>query len=154
MDNQRIGRLITELRKQKGLTQQELGDQVGVGFRAVSKWERGLTLPDISIISDLSKILGISTDYLLSPSSYYSQPNKKTFKEKIKLTIFPESKINHYKNKHNYKEENYKVIRDIGIAVVVEVIVLNILNELSIKNSIIIATIGFLCIIISNKHNK
>lgn len=151
MDNQRIGRLITELRKQKGLTQQELGDQVGVGFRAVSKWERGLTLPDISIISDLSKILGISTDYLLSPSSYYSQQHKKTFKEKI--SIFPENKINHYKNKHNYKEENYKVIREIGIAVVVEVIVLNILNELSIKNSIIIATIGFLCIIISNKHN-
>ena len=86
MDNQRIGRLITELRKQKGLTQQELGDQVGVGFRAVSKWERGLTLPDISIISDLSKILGISTDYLLSPSSYYSQQHKNIQRKNIYLS--------------------------------------------------------------------
>ena len=40
----------------KGLTQEQLGDMVGVGFRSVSKWERGITLPDISIINDVSKI--------------------------------------------------------------------------------------------------
>lgn len=66
MDNKKIGKLIAKLRKEKELTQQELGDKVGVGFRAVSKWERGLTLPDISIINELSKILGISSDELLS----------------------------------------------------------------------------------------
>lgn len=148
MDNKRIGKLIGDLRKKKGLTQQELGDKVGVGFRAVSKWENGVTLPDISIIQELSRILGINVDYLLSPSSYYSDLHRKTIKEKIKFSIFPENKIN------NYKEENNKVLREIGIAIVVEVIVLNILNELSLKNSFIISTIGFLCIIISNKQNK
>lgn len=66
MDNEKIGKLIKELRKKKGLTQQELGDMVGVGFRSVSKWERGLTLPDITIINEVSKILGISSDELLS----------------------------------------------------------------------------------------
>ena len=66
MDNKKIGNLIAELRKKQGLTQQDLGDKVGVGFRAVSKWERGLTLPDISIINELSKILGISSDELLT----------------------------------------------------------------------------------------
>ncbi|MBQ2873191.1 MAG: helix-turn-helix transcriptional regulator [Bacilli bacterium] len=66
MDNKKIGKLIAKLRKEQGLTQQDLGDKVGVGFRAVSKWERGLTLPDISIINDVSKILGISSDELLS----------------------------------------------------------------------------------------
>ena len=154
MDNKRIGKLISELRKKKGLTQQELGDKVGVGFRAVSKWENGVTLPDISIISELSKVLGINVDQLLCPAGYYSNLNKKTFKKKIKLSIFPENKIDNYNNKHSYKEENYKVLRDIGIAVIVEVIVLNILNELAFKNSIIIATIGFLCIIISDKYSE
>lgn len=154
MDNKRIGKLISELRKKKGLTQQELGDKVGVGFRAVSKWENGVTLPDISIIFELSKVLGINVDQLLCPAGYYSNLDKKTFKKKIKLSIFSENKIDNYKSKHSYKEENYKVLRDIGIAVIVEVIVLNILNELSIKNSIIISTIGFLCIIVSNKQNK
>jgi len=154
MDNKRIGKLISELRKKKGLTQQELGDKVGVGFRAVSKWENGVTLPDISIISELSKVLGINVDQLLCPAGYYSNLNKKTFKKKIKLSIFSENKIDNYKSKHSYKEENYKVLRDIGIAVIVEVIVLNILNELAFKNSIIIATIGFLCIIISDKYSE
>jgi len=154
MDNKRIGKLISELRKKKGLTQQELGDKVGVGFRAVSKWENGVTLPDISIISELSKVLGINVDQLLCPAGYYSNLNKKTFKKKIKLSIFSENKIDNYKSKHSYKEENYKVLRDIGIAVIVEVIVLNILNELAFKNSIVIATIGFLCIIISDKYSE
>lgn len=66
MDNKKIGQLISKLRKEKGLTQQQLGDMVGVGFRAVSKWERGITLPDISIINDVSKILGITSDELLA----------------------------------------------------------------------------------------
>lgn len=154
MDNKRIGKLISELRKKKGLTKQELGDKVGVGFRAVSKWENGVTLPDISIISELSKVLGINVDQLLCPAGYYSNLDKKTFKKKIKLSIFSENKIDNYKSKHSYKEENYKVLRDIGIAVIVEVIVLNILNELTLKNSIIIATIGFLCIIISDKYSE
>ena len=47
---------------------------------------------------------------------------------------------------NNNKKENYTVLKDIGIAVIVEVIVLNLLNKLSLKNSIIILAIGFLCI--------
>ena len=66
MDNKKIGKLIADLRKKQGLTQQELGDKVGVGFRAVSKWERGITLPDITIINEVSRILGISSDELLA----------------------------------------------------------------------------------------
>lgn len=66
MDNKKIGNLISKLRKEKGLTQQALGDLVGVGSGAVSKWERGITLPDIGIINELSQILGISSDELLS----------------------------------------------------------------------------------------
>lgn len=65
MNQEKIGKLIAKLRKEKGLTQRELGEMVGVGYRAVSKWETGLTMPDISIINELSTILGISSDELL-----------------------------------------------------------------------------------------
>lgn len=83
MDNKKIGKLIATLRKQKGLTQQELGDKVGVGSRAVSKWECGTTAPDISIINELSTILGISIDELLSgklnkPKEVKNKPKLKT----------------------------------------------------------------------------
>ena len=47
MDNIKIGKLISELRNKSKLTQQELGDKIGVGFRAVSKWECGQSLPEL-----------------------------------------------------------------------------------------------------------
>ena len=46
MDNIKIGKLISKLRKNLNLTQEELGNKIGVGFRAVSKWECGQTLPE------------------------------------------------------------------------------------------------------------
>ena len=85
MDNKKIGKLIADLRKKKGLTQQDLGDMVGVGFRAVSKWECGMTLPDITIINELSKILGISLDELMSGE--INEETKNTNKKKISPSI-------------------------------------------------------------------
>ena len=57
MDIIKVGKNISELRKKKGLTQQELGDKLFVTDKAVSKWERGLSLPDISILEKLADIL-------------------------------------------------------------------------------------------------
>ncbi len=76
MNQEKIGKLIAKMRKQKDLTQCELGEMVGVGFRAVSKWERGLTMPDISIINELSTILGISSDELLNGELMPKDDNK------------------------------------------------------------------------------
>jgi transcriptional regulator with XRE-family HTH domain len=60
MDYQKIGLLIADLRKEKNLTQKELADKLGITDRAVSKWERGLGCPDVSLLDDLSRILDIS----------------------------------------------------------------------------------------------
>lgn len=57
MDNNKIGKYIAKLRKKKGLTQQQLGDKLFVTDKAVSKWERGLSLPDITILEKLSETL-------------------------------------------------------------------------------------------------
>lgn len=65
MDIEKVGEQIAVLRKGKGLTQSELGERVGVSFQAVSKWERGETLPDITILPDLAKILETTVDYIL-----------------------------------------------------------------------------------------
>lgn len=96
MDQEKIGKLIAKLRKEKGLTQRELGEKVGVGYRAVSKWETGLTTPDICIINELSAILGISSDELLkgelinkeaNPTENKAKSNKKKMPKKKKLLI-------------------------------------------------------------------
>ena len=57
MDNNKIGLNIAKLRKDKGLTQQELGNKLYVTDKAVSKWERGLSLPDIAILEKLANEL-------------------------------------------------------------------------------------------------
>lgn len=59
MDNNKIGNFIASVRKEKNLTQKELGDKLFVTDKAVSKWERGLSLPDITLLSKLSEILDV-----------------------------------------------------------------------------------------------
>lgn len=66
MDQVKIGKLIAKLRKEKGLTQSQLGEMVGVGDRAVSKWERGVHCPNLAILNLVSEILGITTEELLN----------------------------------------------------------------------------------------
>ena len=69
MDTEKMARFISELRKSKNLTQKELAEQLGVTDKAVSKWERGLSCPDIALLSPLSDILGVTTSELLQGES-------------------------------------------------------------------------------------
>lgn len=62
MNQQKLGNFISELRKEKDLTQQELADELKLTDKAVSKWERGLSCPDISLLVPLSEILGVSVN--------------------------------------------------------------------------------------------
>ena len=66
MDIKSVGNQIAMLRKQKGLTQSELGERLSVSFQAISKWERGETLPDTAILLDLANVLGTTVDLILS----------------------------------------------------------------------------------------
>lgn len=60
MENQKFGAFIAMLRKERGLTQRQLADMLGVTDKAVSKWERGIGFPDIKIIQPLADALGVS----------------------------------------------------------------------------------------------
>ncbi len=69
MDSKMVGSQIARLRKEKGLTQNDLGDRLGLSFQAVSKWERGETLPDTAILLDLANALETSVDFILTGGS-------------------------------------------------------------------------------------
>ena len=69
MDTKMVGMQIAHLRKEKGLTQNDLGNRLGVSFQAVSKWERGETLPDTAILLDLANALETSVDCILTGGS-------------------------------------------------------------------------------------
>ncbi|MCI8780930.1 MAG: helix-turn-helix transcriptional regulator [Lachnospiraceae bacterium] len=61
-----IGDIIKKYRKNKGMTQEEMAARLGVTAPAVNKWERGNTLPDVALLAPIARLLGITTDELLS----------------------------------------------------------------------------------------
>ena len=60
MDLVKIGKYIAGKRKNLGLTQKQLAEKIGMSDKSVSKWERGICLPDVSLYFDLCSLLGIS----------------------------------------------------------------------------------------------
>lgn len=65
MDKEKIGIFVHELRKEKQMTQKEMADKLGITDKAVSKWERGLSYPDISMLEPIAKLLDVSVMELL-----------------------------------------------------------------------------------------
>ncbi len=100
MNQEKIGEFISSLRKEKGMTQQELADKLGVTDRAIGNWENGRRLPDYSIIQDLCRELDISTNEFFAGNRVKSSEKEKQFDKNI-LNIF---KFN------NDKRKKYKFI--------------------------------------------
>ena len=61
-----IGENIRTLRREKGVTQEQLAESIGISFQAVSKWENGISMPDITLVPVLAAYFGVTTDRLLS----------------------------------------------------------------------------------------
>ena len=75
----KIGRFIAECRKQQNLTQMQLTEKLGITDKAISKWERGIAMPDSSIMLELCAILDINVNQLLygeKISMYNNQKNE------------------------------------------------------------------------------
>ena len=77
MNNKTLGEMISSLRKEKGMTQSELAEKMNVTDKAVSKWERNLSCPDVNTIPKLAEIFGISVDELFNAQKRKVNSNKK-----------------------------------------------------------------------------
>lgn len=77
VNNISIGQYIQFLRKQNHLSQKELAERLGVSFQAVSKWETGENLPDVSILLELADVLNTTTDKLLSAGNLFLRKTKR-----------------------------------------------------------------------------
>ena len=90
MDQVKVGKFIKKLRLEKKMTQQQLADLLGLSFKTISKWECGYGSPDISIINELSNVLGVSTTELLSGerNKDLNMKSNHYLKKRIVITIF------------------------------------------------------------------
>ena len=98
MDQEKIGKFISECRKNKNLTQQELAEILNVTNKTISRWENGKTMPDISLFKQLCEILDITINELLSGEKIAKKDYQEKLEENILNTIdYTEQKIKNNK---------------------------------------------------------
>ena len=114
-----MGEIISENRKEKGMTQSELANKMNVTDKAVSKWERNISCPDINSINKLANILGISVEELIS--------------SKI-------GKANTYNNIFDI------ILLGVALAMGISVLVTLILNEIEVKDAILMISLGIIAL--------
>lgn len=98
MNQEKIGKFIGEVRKEKGLKQAELAEMLGVTSKTVSRWETGKYMPDLSLFTDISNILGITINELLQGERLIKKKNSDSIEIEIKLEI----EENQYKELFNF----------------------------------------------------
>ena len=95
MDQIKIGKFISELRKSKNMTQQQLAEKIGVSFKTVSKWETGRGMPELSTLKPLSDELGITINELLNGEKIKKEEYLNKLEENMIATIdYSDKKIN------------------------------------------------------------
>ena len=87
MNQEKIGKFIANLRKEKNMTQQDLAKKLGVTDRAISKWENGRGLPDYSLLQDLCDTLSISINELFSGEKLSKEDYKTKAEENMSKLI-------------------------------------------------------------------
>ena len=125
-----LGTRIAELRKQHGMTQLELAEKMGVTDKAVSKWERDLSCPDINSLPNLAEVLGVSVEELMQVKKEAEAPVSKVAEI---MEIAPKA-----------------VAMAMGLAVTV----LTILDALDVKSAMLMLGIGLACVGISLMSDK
>ncbi len=103
MNQEKIGKYISKIRKEKKMTQEELGEKLRVSSKTISRWETGKCMPDISQLMPLSEILEISVNELITGQSIVADNLKEVSEEATKKTIeYANTKVKKEKKKYKW----------------------------------------------------
>lgn len=111
MDTVKIGKYIAQKRKNLGLTQREIAEQLGMSDKSVSKWERGVCLPEVSVYMELCRILGISLNEFIAGEDI----------EQVELQEKSEQNILEVTKDGNHKKRRLKAIIAVLVCICVAV---------------------------------
>lgn len=154
MNQEKIGRLIAECRKEKKITQVELANKLGVTDKSVSKWENGKCLPDVSLYKDLCNILGITLNEFfigekIKEEKFKEQADKNLFNAIENSSFTLKEKIKYYSNKWD-KEHFFELT--IAMIIIVGFIIYGFIKDNGIQ--FIFMIIGFTYGIWENNRKK
>lgn len=135
MDQEKIGKFIFELRKEKKMTQQELADKIGVTDRAISKWENGRGMPDLSLMKPLCDVLGITLNELISGERIEKKELQKKSEENILKTI----------NYSNKKTKFFKIFLGCLITIFLLLVLMFVIDvrRMNDNEEVVFSTWGF-----------
>lgn len=139
MDQEKIGKFIAECRKKNNLTQEQLGEKLGVTGKSISRWENGKTMPDLSLLKPLSDELEISLNELLSGEKLQKENIIKNSEKNLIRTI-------NYSNKKIKKiKKTFMIILIIIIIIILSLITLFAIDLNRMKNNkpVLFSTWGF-----------
>ena len=125
MNQEKIGKFIAELRKEKNITQEELAEILGVNVKSVSRWENGKTMPDLSLLPILSNELNVAISELLNG-------RRMTKEELIELKDTIERLIEYSQNEIIDKNRIWKFNLKIGWCILFLAILNNYIHFLGI----------------------
>ena len=110
MNQSNIGKFIGEIRREKNMKQSELAEKIGVTSKTVSRWETGKYMPDLSLFTEISKILGVTINELLNGERLVKKKNSDSIEIEIKLEIEQKqyNSLFNYFLKENNKHTNKK----------------------------------------------
>lgn len=91
MDQKKIGRFLKELRREKGLTQEQLSEVFGVSNRSISRWENGVNMPDFDLVIEIANYFDISIDELLDGERKTDMIDQKTEETILKVADYNNS---------------------------------------------------------------
>ena len=133
MNQEKIGKFIAELRKQKKLTQEQLAEKLGITKNAVSKWERGLGLMDLSLLKPLSEILGVSVTEILNGEKLDEEIDLKSEEILIDTLDYSAKEIK------KVKKNKFIIILLTIVITILSIVILDTIQAIVFKNSPIIS---------------
>ena len=133
MNQEKIGKFIAELRKQKKLTQEQLAEKLGITKNAVSKWERGLGLMDLSLLKPLSEILGVSVTEILNGEKIDEEIDLKSEETLIDTLDYSAKEIK------KVKKNKFIIILLTIVITILSIVILDTIQAIVFKNSPIIS---------------
>ncbi len=154
MNQEKIGKLIAECRKEKKMTQVELAEKLRVTDKSVSKWENGKCLPDVSLYKDLCNLLGITLNEFfvgekIEEDKFKEQADKNLFDALENSSFTLKEKIKYYSNKWD-KEHFFELT--IEMIIIVGFIIYGFIKDNGIQFIFII--LGFTCGIWETNRKK
>ena len=132
MKKETFGNMVAVLRKERGMTQLELAEKMGVTDKAVSKWERDLSFPDVSSIPKLAEILGVSVDELMQVKAESKDDASKKKIDEIVDVAF----------------------KGVALAMGIAVVVLSIMKQIEMESAITMLGLGLTSLAISSLSKK